>query len=145
MPMEQMRYFKVCYLTLCVLNYTEGTQTYIYMSFLHTDMKQVVEILPQVRQEITYSTLSISWLLMSCRTKGPGHQQPWYLLCWNRLIRCSHVRCLDVIQAHILLCNFKGNNFSAFEFSHQFSWNSKQQCLSLDFGRIVCPIHILIL
>ena len=27
-----------------------------FMSFLHIDMAQVVEILPQVRQELTYST-----------------------------------------------------------------------------------------
>ena len=29
-----------------------------FMSFLHIDMTQVVEILPQVRQELTYSTYS---------------------------------------------------------------------------------------
>ena len=27
-----------------------------FVSFLHTDTKQVVEILPQIRQEPTYST-----------------------------------------------------------------------------------------
>ena len=32
----------------------------------------------QVRQERTYSTWPISWLLMSWRRKEPGHQQPWY-------------------------------------------------------------------
>ena len=45
-----------------------------FVSFLHIDMTQVVEILPQVRQEPTYSTQSISWLLMSWRRKEPGHQ-----------------------------------------------------------------------
>ena len=35
------------------------------MSFLHIDATQVVEILPQIRQEPAYSTWSISWLLMS--------------------------------------------------------------------------------
>ena len=45
-------------LTLYVLIFSEGTKTYIYilLSFLHIDMTQVVEILPQVRQGPTYST-----------------------------------------------------------------------------------------
>ena len=51
-----------------------------FMSFLHMDMTQVVEILPQVRQGPTHSAKSISWLLMSWRRKEPGHQQPWYQL-----------------------------------------------------------------
>ena len=52
---------------------------YLYfMSFLQIDMTQGVEIIPQIRQEPTYSTRSISWLLMSWRRKEPGHQQPWY-------------------------------------------------------------------
>ena len=48
-----------------------------FMSFLHTNKTQVVEIPPRVRQGPAYST-SISWLLMSWRLKEPGHQQPWY-------------------------------------------------------------------
>ena len=48
-----------------------------FMSLLHIDMTQVVGILPQVRQWLTYSTKSISWELMSWRRKEPGHQQPW--------------------------------------------------------------------
>ena len=28
----------------------------MYISFLHIDMTQLVQILPQVRQELTYST-----------------------------------------------------------------------------------------
>ena len=55
-------------------------------------MTQVVEILPRVRQEliITYSTWSISWMLMSWQCKEPGHQQPWYLLCWTKLTQSLH-------------------------------------------------------
>ena len=49
-----------------------------FMSFLRTNRTQVVEIPPRVRQGPAYSTLSISWLLMSWRRKEPGHQQPWY-------------------------------------------------------------------
>ena len=49
-----------------------------FVSFLHIDRTQVVEILPQIRPRPTYSTWSISWLLMSWRHKEPGHQQPWY-------------------------------------------------------------------
>ena len=46
-----------------------------YVSFLHVDMTQVVEFLPQVRQEPSYSTVSILRVLMSWRRKEPGHQQ----------------------------------------------------------------------
>ena len=38
-----------------------------FVSFFHIDVTQVVEILPQIRQEPTYSTKPISWLLMSWR------------------------------------------------------------------------------
>ena len=27
---------------------------------------------------------------MSCGRKEPGHQQPWYLLCWTELTRSLH-------------------------------------------------------
>ena len=60
-----------------------------FISFLHIAMTQVVEILPQVRQELIYSTQSIhvSWVLMFWWHKEPGHQQPWYSkpVCWTRL------------------------------------------------------------
>ena len=49
-----------------------------FVSYLHIDTMQIIEILPQIRQEPTYSTLSISWLLISWWRKEPGHQQPWY-------------------------------------------------------------------
>ena len=49
-----------------------------FMSLLHIDMTQVLKILLQVRPGPTYSTESISWLLMPWRRKEPGHQQPWY-------------------------------------------------------------------
>ena len=49
-----------------------------FMSLLHIDMTQVFKILSQVRPGSTYSTSSISWLLMSWRRKEPGHQHPWY-------------------------------------------------------------------
>ena len=71
------------------------------MSFLHIDKTQIVEILPQVRQELTYSTWPISWVLKSWRCKEPGHQQPWYLLWWTRLIQSLHVTGLTK-QSHQL-------------------------------------------
>ena len=46
-------------LTLYIINFSGGTKTYIYlhiMSFLHIDMTQVVEIFPEVRQELAHST-----------------------------------------------------------------------------------------
>ena len=49
-----------------------------FASFLQIYTGQVVEILPQIRREPTYSTYSISLLLMSWRHKEPWHQQPWY-------------------------------------------------------------------
>ena len=52
-----------------------------FMSLLHIDMTQAPKILSQVRPGPTYSTHSISLLLMSWRRKEPGHQQPWY---WPR-------------------------------------------------------------
>ena len=36
-----------------------------FMSFRRIDMTRVVEILPQIRQELTYFTESVSWALMS--------------------------------------------------------------------------------
>ena len=49
-----------------------------FVSYLHIDTTQVVEILLQIREEPTYSTKTISWLLMSWQRKEPGHQQPWH-------------------------------------------------------------------
>ena len=69
---------------------SEGTwNMYLhFMSLLHIDMTQVVEILPHVRQRPTYSTESISWLLMTWLLASPGHQQ----LCWTGLTRSSHFK-----------------------------------------------------
>ena len=36
--------------------------------------------------------VNISWLLMTWRRKEPGHQQPWYLLCWTGLIWFLHIK-----------------------------------------------------
>ena len=63
-----------------------------FVWFLHIDTTQVVEILPQIRQEPTYSTKSISWLLMSWWRKEPGHQQPWYWSRQTKITRSSHVK-----------------------------------------------------
>ena len=44
-------------LTLYVLKFSEETNMHLqFMSFLHIDTTQVVEILPHVRQGSTYST-----------------------------------------------------------------------------------------
>ena len=64
-------------LTLYVLIFSDGTKIYLhFMSFLHVDMPLRVEILYRVRQRLTSSTKSISWVLMSWQCKEPGHQQP---------------------------------------------------------------------
>ena len=68
-----------CVNPLHAIFFRENINIYLhFMSFLHTDYTQVVEIPPRVRQGPAYSTYSISWLLMSWRRKEPGHQQPWY-------------------------------------------------------------------
>ena len=48
-------------LTLYMLNFSEDAYIDMYlhfMSFLQIDMAQVIEILPQVRKELSYSTVS---------------------------------------------------------------------------------------
>ena len=55
-------------------------------------MPHVAEILPHVRQELTYSTWSISWVLMFWRRKEPGHQHSWYWLRWAETIRSHTLR-----------------------------------------------------
>ena len=44
-----------------------------FISFLHTEMAEIPEILHHVRQK---PTLSILQLLMTWQRKEPGHQQP---------------------------------------------------------------------
>ena len=63
-----------------------------FMSFPYIDITQVVEILPQVRQVLTHSTQSISWVLMSWWCKEPGHQQSWQWLCWTAIIWSPYVK-----------------------------------------------------
>ena len=55
-----------------------------FMSLLHIDMTQVLNIPPQVRPVPTYSTQSISLLLMAWLLSSPGHQQPMILTKLNR-------------------------------------------------------------
>ena len=62
------------------------------MSLLHIDITQVIEILPHVRQELTYSTLSMLWLLMFWRRKESGRQQQWSWVCWTELIQSPHIK-----------------------------------------------------
>ena len=67
-----------------------------FLSFLYPDMTQVVEFFPHVRQEPTYFTYSVSWLLMTWWWKEPGHQQPWYWPSWNEVTRSLHVKGHDI-------------------------------------------------
>ena len=60
-------------LTIYMLNFPEDINLYLqFILRLHNDCTQTVEILPRVRQELTYSTLLISWVLMSCNTRSQG-------------------------------------------------------------------------
>ena len=95
-----------------------------FMSFLHIDMTQVVEILPQVRQGPTYSTESVSWVLMSWWRKEPGHQQPWYWPSETELTRSPHINGYNSVdsshwqqncQSQIRIrCLFDGQNTNMF-------------------------------
>ena len=49
-----------------------------FLSFLKSDMVQVVEILPCGRQKTVHPGWFILWLLLIYWCKEPGHQQPWY-------------------------------------------------------------------
>ena len=46
--------------------------------------------------------------MVSWRRKEPGHQQPWYLLCWTELIRSPHV-----INIKLVLGCFSGTGVIA--------------------------------
>ena len=58
-----------------------------FMSFLHIDMRYVIEILFCARWELSYSTVTIPWLRMLWLRK-----EPWYWLCSTELIRSPHVK-----------------------------------------------------
>ena len=51
-----------------------------FLSFLDTNIKQVVEIFSYGRQGPIYPEYSIAWQLMTWWSKEPGHQQPCYWL-----------------------------------------------------------------
>ena len=54
--------------------FTRNKNIYLhFMLFFHIDMTRLVEIFPQVGQELAYSTSSKSWVLMSWRRKEPWH------------------------------------------------------------------------
>ena len=95
----QMRNFK---LTLYMLNCHGQHKNISIMCITPWHWHDIVEILPHVRQELTYSTWSVSWVLMSWRCKEPGHQQPWYLLCWTGKFGPSMLRVKRQICKHSL-------------------------------------------
>ena len=63
-----------------------------FLSFFHTDMSQVVEILYHGRQGLTYFTMSILWVLMTWGYKEPGLQQPWYQPSKTRITWSLHIK-----------------------------------------------------
>ena len=65
------------------------------MSFLHTDMAQVVEILSCVRQELTYiphSRYDGCWWPGDERSQGISIHDIDYLVCLTELIQSPHVK-----------------------------------------------------
>ena len=123
------------------------------MPFLYIDKRQVVEILPQVRKEHTYSMYSTSWVLMSWWHKEPGHQQPWCWLWWNELIQSPHIKgwlnhCArflvskwnvivsirkspfhgdSVLYKNVKMCAFKDGQ-PPFLYPNSINWNSHSSC-----------------
>ena len=91
-------------LTLYMLKLFRGNK-YIYLHFIlffHIDMMQTIKILPQVNQDLTYSTQSVSWVLMSWWHKEPGHQQQWHWLCWSGLIWSLHTFRVNLVTLEVL-------------------------------------------
>ena len=92
--MAPRHYYSQCWLTtnwtlrnicqwnlnsLCATVLSRNIDMYLqFILFLHTDMAQVVGILPRVRQGLAYFSRPISLLLMTWRRKESGHQQQWY-------------------------------------------------------------------
>ena len=66
-----------------------------------TDVTQLVEILPQIRQEPAYSMKSISWLLMSWWYRGPGHSNDDIDLDKPRLLSPCTLRVNVLVCGHI--------------------------------------------
>ena len=66
---------------LCVKLLGGNTKVYLHsVSFLQTEMTQMVEVLYHRRQGHVNRVQAIPWLLMTWRHQEPGHQQPWYEL-----------------------------------------------------------------
>ena len=66
-------------LTLLVLNFWEDMKIYShFLSFLHTEMVQLLEILAFGGEGPVYSTLSILWQMMSQQLEEPRYQQFWF-------------------------------------------------------------------
>ena len=80
-------------MSLCVLNFLRNLKMYLQLiSFLHNDITQLVEILPHIRQELYYSTKTISWVLISWWHNEQVHQQPWYCLSLTGIISSQHAK-----------------------------------------------------
>ena len=80
-------------LTLYGLNFSEseGTKAYIYIICHSSTLTWYRWLKSFLKYDCTHLQ-SISWVLMPWRRKEPGHQQPWYLLCWTKLIRSPHIK-----------------------------------------------------
>ena len=74
-------------LTLVVLNSIHLPVTCLhFLTFLKTEMAQVVEIFPHGRQGPIFPKLCIPWLLINWQYKEPGHHQPWHCTDLTRIM-----------------------------------------------------------
>ena len=85
LPQEQLLKWKHLnfvenfHLTLVLLNFFRKYENmFAFLSFLNTEIAQIIEILQLWRQGAVSSVSSIPWLLMTWWHKEPRHQQPWY-------------------------------------------------------------------
>ena len=72
---------------------TENKNIYLhFMSFLHIDITQIVGILPQVTQEVTFSALLISWLPDIPPTQGARALTTMIFTMLNRINTAPHIK-----------------------------------------------------
>ena len=78
-----------CYtINPCCTEFIFMTQRYLYfLSYLNTEMAQVVETFPWGRQRLVYPAQSIMWFLMTWWYPEPEHQQPRYWLSYPGIVQ----------------------------------------------------------
>ena len=106
------------------------------LSFLKTELKQSVEILPHERLRLINSVVSIPQPLMTWRRKGPGHVKHVVLIFSSQNIPVSTEemlnRCVCVCEACCVYCALKSHSIVVV--METFGWGStRASLLQTDF------------